>query len=119
MATLFFCMLCSLFPFFFMFDLYFFFFSSRRRHTRFDCDWSSCALPILRYDDVDELIRIIRHVAESREEWRAKCVNARRLYEARFTWERESAALAAAYRELLGEFTFKTQDRARGRLDGG
>src|SRR2546427_9904676 len=26
---------------------YFFFFSSRRRHTRFDCDWSStCALPI-------------------------------------------------------------------------
>src|SRR2546430_3935366 len=23
-----------------------FFFSSRRRHTRFDCDWSSCALPI-------------------------------------------------------------------------
>src|SRR5256886_9443236 len=25
----------------------FFFFSSRRRHTRFDCDWSSeCALPI-------------------------------------------------------------------------
>src|SRR2546430_14475509 len=30
-------MLCSIF----------FFFSSRRRHTRFDCDWSStCALPI-------------------------------------------------------------------------
>jgi len=78
-----------------------------------DCGW------VVRYDDVDELIRIIRHVAESREEWRAKCVNARRLYEARFTWERESAALAAAYRELLGEFTFKTQDRARGRLDGG
>src|SRR5256886_12968504 len=27
----------------------FFFFSSRRRHTIFDCDWSSaCALPILR-----------------------------------------------------------------------
>src|SRR5256886_10346747 len=25
-----------------------FFFSSRRRHTKFDCDWSSdCALPIL------------------------------------------------------------------------
>src|SRR5579859_2119958 len=23
------------------FDIYFFFFSSRRRHTRFDCDWSS------------------------------------------------------------------------------
>src|SRR3989475_7351955 len=38
-----------------------FFFSSRRRHTRFDCDWSSeCALPIsscayhapARYDDL-------------------------------------------------------------------
>src|SRR2546427_11049163 len=26
----------------------FFFFSSRRRHTRFDCDWSqTCALPIV------------------------------------------------------------------------
>src|SRR2546430_17314570 len=24
-----------------MHDMYFFFFSSRRRHTRFDCDWSS------------------------------------------------------------------------------
>src|SRR5256886_12302410 len=23
-----------------------FFFSSRRRHTRFDCDWQTCALPI-------------------------------------------------------------------------
>src|SRR2546430_9735601 len=30
-----------------------FFFSSRRRHTRFDCDWSSdVALPILRGADV-------------------------------------------------------------------
>src|SRR2546430_11983782 len=29
--------------------VYIFFFSSRRRHTRFDCDWSqTCALPILR-----------------------------------------------------------------------
>src|SRR2546430_15618555 len=28
-------------------NVVFFFFSSRRRHTRFDCDWSSaCALPI-------------------------------------------------------------------------
>src|SRR6267143_3365760 len=27
--------------------MYFFFFSSRRRHTRWNCDWSStCALPI-------------------------------------------------------------------------
>src|SRR2546428_4302301 len=26
--------------------VFFFFFSSRRRHTRFDCDWSSGALPI-------------------------------------------------------------------------
>src|SRR6266478_1716322 len=25
-----------------------FFFSSRRRHTRFDCDWRTCALPIYR-----------------------------------------------------------------------
>src|SRR2546430_12812254 len=30
-----------------MTDACMFFFSSRRRHTRFDCDWSSeCALPI-------------------------------------------------------------------------
>src|SRR3990167_6576059 len=29
-------------------DNFLFFFSSRRRHTRFDCDWSqTCALPIL------------------------------------------------------------------------
>ena len=52
-----------------------------------------------------ELTRIIRHVAENREEWRAKWANARRLYEARFTWARESAALAAVYRQLLGQFT--------------
>src|SRR5688572_19003739 len=29
------------FCFFFLFFVFFFFFSSRRRHTRFDCDWSS------------------------------------------------------------------------------
>src|SRR2546430_12105009 len=32
-----------------------FFFSSRRRHTRFDCDWSSdCALPI--FDTLEKLL---------------------------------------------------------------
>src|SRR5688572_32721099 len=35
---LYFCFCCFLFLVFFFF---FFFFSSRRRHTRFDCDWSS------------------------------------------------------------------------------
>src|SRR5688572_32032544 len=30
-----------LFIFLFLFFFFFFFFSSRRRHTRFDCDWSS------------------------------------------------------------------------------
>src|SRR2546430_8555056 len=32
-------------------DLCFFFFSSRRRHTRFDCDWSSdvCSSDLLKY----------------------------------------------------------------------
>src|SRR5688572_31132737 len=31
----------------FVFVFFFFFFSSRRRHTRFDCDWiQTCALPI-------------------------------------------------------------------------
>src|SRR2546430_10020174 len=32
-------------------DAYVFFFSSRRRHTRFDCDWSSdvCSSDLLRY----------------------------------------------------------------------
>src|SRR5689334_23429381 len=33
-----------------------FFFSSRRRHTRWNCDWSSeCALPILLRPHVDEM----------------------------------------------------------------
>src|SRR2546427_3926755 len=37
-----------------MFALVFFFFSSRRRHTRFDCDWSSdvCSSD-LEADDID------------------------------------------------------------------
>src|SRR5688572_32442121 len=30
-----------LFIFYVFFSFFFFFFSSRRRHTRFDCDWSS------------------------------------------------------------------------------
>src|SRR2546430_9149665 len=32
---------CLEFVFYNAFSLIFFFFSSRRRHTRFDCDWSS------------------------------------------------------------------------------
>src|SRR5256714_3572284 len=31
-----------------------FFFSSRRRHTRFDCDWKTCALPICGSLDPDD-----------------------------------------------------------------
>src|SRR5688572_31300585 len=40
---------CSLYRSFFSFCV-FFFFSSRRRHTRFDCDWSSdvCSSDLLR-----------------------------------------------------------------------
>src|SRR2546430_8228680 len=34
------CFICFLFYFCIEF-MFFFFFSSRRRHTRFDCDWSS------------------------------------------------------------------------------
>src|SRR5260370_19824845 len=34
----------------------FFFFSSRRRHTRFKCDWSStCALPILSFERLTDV----------------------------------------------------------------
>jgi len=78
-----------------------------------DCGW------VVKYGDIAELTRVIRHVAENREEWRAKCANARRLYEARFTWARESAALAAVYRELLGQFTLQPQDYPARRFDGG
>src|SRR5689334_9008936 len=46
---LFFCFVFFFFfCFFFFFFFFVFFFSSRRRHTRWNCDWSStCALPIL------------------------------------------------------------------------
>src|SRR2546427_8397846 len=51
--------------------MYFFFFSSRRRHTRFDCDWSSdVCLPILgdwkrprMYTSVEEEYRAVRERA--------------------------------------------------------
>src|SRR3989475_4642669 len=35
--------------------LFYFFFSSRRRHTRFDCDWSSdvCSSDLAIHDDLD------------------------------------------------------------------
>src|SRR2546427_9488828 len=43
----------------------FFFFSSRRRHTRFDCDWSSdvCSSDLFREDEVDDIVRIPCRVA--------------------------------------------------------
>src|SRR2546427_7499589 len=43
----------------------FFFFSSRRRHTRFDCDWSSdvCSSDLLALD---------QHVAQVCQEWQAQ-----------------------------------------------
>src|SRR5688572_33448643 len=58
-----------------MFSCVFFFFSSRRRHTRFDCDWSSdvCSSDLKangnkkfderRYDDaIDQYDHAIRHL---------------------------------------------------------
>src|SRR6478736_962605 len=43
------CTVVELYEFFLYGTAALFFFSSRRRHTRFDCDWSSeCALPIFR-----------------------------------------------------------------------
>src|SRR5205085_3450551 len=36
-----FCLFCVFLFLLFFFFFFFFFFSSRRRHTRFDCDWSS------------------------------------------------------------------------------
>src|SRR2546427_9711138 len=41
----------------------FFFFSSRRRHTRFDCDWiQTCALPILTTTLVYEILKPVWEV---------------------------------------------------------
>src|SRR3989475_10136982 len=39
----------------------FFFFSSRRRHTRFDCDWSSdvCSSDLARCGSLREALRVI------------------------------------------------------------
>src|SRR6266567_2380919 len=40
--------------------LLFFFFSSRRRHTRFDCDWSSdvCSSDLIYHKDAHDLMKI-------------------------------------------------------------
>src|SRR5688572_32098040 len=49
-------------------DVVFFFFSSRRRHTRFDCDWSSdvCSSDLLN-SLLDEIFnRYVAQVAEAR-----------------------------------------------------
>src|SRR2546427_8143124 len=42
----------------------FFFFSSRRRHTRFDCDWSSdvCSSDLVHADRLREGLRLIRRL---------------------------------------------------------
>src|SRR5205085_1125490 len=42
-----------------------FFFSSRRRHTRFDCDWSSdvCSSDLLTEPYADDLLRTFRYTA--------------------------------------------------------
>src|SRR5256886_10016015 len=44
-----------------------FFFSSRRRHTRFDCDWSSdvCSSDLLMVDRVAFLLQLLRLDAET------------------------------------------------------
>src|SRR2546427_4521348 len=49
-----------------MFSSVFFFFSSRRRHTRFDCDWSSdvCSSD-LRHREAGELVRSKRKILPS------------------------------------------------------
>src|SRR2546427_9969753 len=50
-----------------MWTSYFFFFSSRRRHTRFDCDWSSdvCSSDLLCRDEAQRLreIRLLEDLA--------------------------------------------------------
>src|SRR5690242_21452874 len=58
MCLLMFCGVCGLFLLFlyfscFIFFFFFFFFSSRRRHTRLTCDWSS---DVCSSDLIDELI---------------------------------------------------------------
>src|SRR5690242_21548274 len=49
--------------------IYFFFFSSRRRHTRLTCDWSSdvCSsdLEMLRCAQHDKQLRLMSHLARS------------------------------------------------------
>src|SRR2546430_4655729 len=53
--------------------VFYFFFSSRRRHTRFDCDWSSdvCSsdltMPPLSRETMQRILEMIRHdVAEDK-----------------------------------------------------
>src|SRR5688572_31551060 len=52
---MFFSYLFCFFFFCFLFFFFFFFFSSRRRHTRFDCDWSSdvCSSDLRRFHVAD------------------------------------------------------------------
>src|SRR5688572_32516656 len=51
-------------------SVFLFFFSSRRRHTRFDCDWSSdvCSSDLADYTVVDQAVR----ACAALERWSAK-----------------------------------------------
>src|SRR2546430_13590826 len=48
--------------------VWFFFFSSRRRHTRFDCDWSSdvCSSDLEKYADSPQLGQVFEKEAKER-----------------------------------------------------
>src|SRR5205085_8489756 len=52
--------------------LYLFFFSSRRRHTRFDCDWSSdvCSSDLVTKEDLEKPMTFYRQ-ARSEENFEA------------------------------------------------
>src|SRR5256886_6944404 len=52
-------------------DTYFFFFSSRRRHTRFDCDWSSdvCSSDLACDPSGSAYVTSVRAIELQRERW--------------------------------------------------
>src|SRR2546430_4619891 len=76
-------------------DGVFFFFSSRRRHTRFDCDWSSdvCSSDLFA-DEVNRLLTNGELGSRLGREGRA-------LVKARYSWEAAIAPMEALFREVL------------------
>src|SRR5205085_6922872 len=68
MNSMTFCSFCYIFS-----KVFYFFFSSRRRHTRFDCDWSSdvCSSDLIDAVEPREA-DCLEHVAGTRRDGRAK-----------------------------------------------